>query len=163
MTTANNISQEIAEELKYLSPALARIKKENIFNVPHGYFEELPAKIKEQCKEDDLYKANNGVLRYINLRSVAAAASVLLIAVSLLVYNIKDSNQQLALQEFTSEEILDYLDAENVYDMNEEYLIEELSSMDNVVMIEESIETVEIIDYLLENDIDLTTIINEIN
>ena len=162
MTKENNISKEITAELKGLSPTLASVKKENIFDVPNGYFEQLPAKIIEQCREEDLYKSH-GIMRYLNVKSIAAAASVILIAISLLVYNIKDSTHQLALQDLTDEEVLGYLDTHDIYDINEEELIEEFSDSDNLFVIGAVLETDEIIDYLMENNIDLTAIINEIN
>ncbi len=51
MTTGKNISKEITEELKDIAPTLSGIKRKNVFSVPHGYFEELSANIKEQCIE----------------------------------------------------------------------------------------------------------------
>ena len=162
MTTGKNIAQEITEELKENAPTLSSIKRKNIFSVPHGYFEELPAKIKEQCIEEDHYKVNR-ILRLIKPRSIAAAASVILIAISLLVYNPENSNEQLALQNFTNEEIREYLFTGAIYEMNEEDLIIELLKTDNVGGFEDNINDEEIIEYLLDDDIDLIIIMNEIN
>jgi len=160
MKTDKNISKEVTAETESISTTLSQIKKESIFAVPKGYFEEFPDKIKEKCDVNDLYK-HGGILRFINIKSISVAASIILIAVSLLVYNIKDnSHSLLAINNFSSEEISAYFISENISDLSEGELIDELSNIEHFLVAQE---TDEIIDYLLEDDIDLTTIINEIN
>ena len=102
-------------------------------------------------------------MRLIKPRSIAAAASVILIAISLLVYNPENGNEQLALQNFTNEEIREYLFTGAIYEINEEDLINEYLKTDNVGGFEDNINDEEIIEYLLDDDIDLIIIMNEIN
>lgn len=42
--------EEIKKELEELSPFLSKLKKENPFEVPANYFEQLPGQIMEQAK-----------------------------------------------------------------------------------------------------------------
>ncbi len=162
MTIEKNISQEISEELTDLAPTLSNIKRRNIFSVPNGYFEELPAKIKEQCKKGDHYKGKR-IYRYINTKSIAVAASVTLVAISLLFYNIEANEKLVAIQNFTTDEIEDYLATGTIYEISEDDLINEVLNTNNDGQIDNTIEPDEIIEYLLDTDLDLTTIINEIN
>jgi len=161
MEAKNDIREEIQAELAELAPTLSKIEKINAFEVPEGYFDSLPGIIQEQIASD------KGVVRrlpiYMNVRAIAVAASIALIAVSFLLFNIQDveNTKLLAFEDIATEEIAlllensDYIDEEMI---TESLIEEESSSTDGEVFDE----TDEIIDYLLDNDIDLSTIINEL-
>jgi len=148
-----NNKNNIEEELENLAPFLSKIKKENNFSTPQNYFEVLPEVIANK-------NLNNKSLYFIfdklSARILVPFSTFVAILVILffLNYNTLETeltNEQigdlLINQEYVN--IDDYL----VYDAYSEVLDEEQK---------ETSTTEEYINYLIENNIDINSIINEL-
>jgi len=174
MTDKNDLSAEIQEELNELSPTLAKIPRQHPYSVPEGYFEQLSDQASQMAQDIGVQRTPT-VLRLINVRSVAVAASIVIIAMLVWMNNFGDKPEQLASNDISIDEMIDYLENENSSGMDEDELVDELIEMETMLTAEEiqEEETLEILDdevtaediieYLLENNIDLTMIMNEIN
>lgn len=135
------------EELKDTAPILSSIPKYNPFEVPAGYFDELPTLIQERCNAT---KQQSNPLEWLFVflrpRFAVPALSVLLIA--FLAIRYYGDNQlpadQLA-EEISFEEQLQTID--------ESTIIEALTG--DASEEESKNEEEKIVDYLLENNIDL--------
>ncbi len=143
----------IEENLENIAPFLANIKKENHFSTPKNYFEVLPEVINNK-------KLNNKSLHFIfdklSWRILVPVSS--LVVVLIIIFNWNTTTPQINL---TSEQISDYVINEEyiniddylIYDTYSEVLDEEKETSTN---------NNEYINYLIENDIDINSIIDEL-
>ena len=90
-------------DMKY---KLDDIEKKKVFDVPEGYFEDLPMKIQKKIESESTSKMAIAWPKW----SVALAASLTLIAVFLFVIPSNDVNAEDLLASVTQEELIAYLD-----------------------------------------------------
>jgi hypothetical protein len=171
MNEQKDISKEIQEELEAIAPNLAHISKQHPYTVPTGYFETLSSEASQTAEDMGLQRASV-IRRLLTIRNVAAAASVIAIAVSLWVNNYNLPKQELA--EVSVDEMIAYLEEESAFGIDEYDLVEELIDIesgrdegvqekDPDVVPNGEITDEDIIEYLLEENIPLATIIEVIN
>lgn len=142
------------------SPILDKLKETPfVFKEPEGYFENLKNEIFLKILEDDAHEQQiiraykRGIVRRIFQPRYALAAS-LLIAVSLIGWHFY--NKLKPLKPPTTEEIADVINTEKIQSIDETLLIE---SLDDEFMIDETyIPDEVIIDYLIENNVDMELI-----
>ena len=141
------------QDLKILAPTLFEIKKKNQFNVPKDYFENLPGIIQERCIQLPRENYFTSFFSSLFQKQIVAGCLTLLIILAggYLYFTEWDKSR------------------ENNIMASDEYLLE----LDEVVLME--ILTVNksfnansenhnsaAIDYLIDNSIDIETIINEL-
>jgi len=181
MSENNDISKEIKQELEALSPNLSKIPKKLPYSVPEGYFEGLGNQAAEMAQDIGVQRTPI-IRRLISIRSAAVAASIMIIGMLVWINHLDKGHQDLA--EVSVDEMIEYLEDESTFGMDEEELVDELLSVDTIFTMEEfqedvpaeaTVEGVEpievteeevtdedIIEYLLEDNIDLATIIDEL-
>jgi len=181
MSEHNYRSREIQEELDALAPNLSKVKKNHPYSIPDGYFEALSNNASVIAQDMGVQRTPI-IRRLINVRSVAAAASVIIIGLLVWLNHLDSGHQDLAA--VSVDEMIEYLEEEGTLGINEEELVDELLhgeaifivgelhedlSAEVTVEAEELIDGIEdevtaedIIDYLLEDNIDLETIVDEL-
>ena len=138
------------EELENLAPFLSKIKKENNFSIPQNYFEVLPEVIANK-------NLNNKYLYFIfdklSARILLPTSALVTILMFIFYLNINTTETELSNEQISnliindeSFNIDDYL----VYEAYTEVLDEEKKATST---------SNEYINYLLENDIDINSII----
>jgi len=161
MNANDDNRNEIKAELEAIAPTLSKIKRDNPFEVPEGYFENLPRLVSDRIKEHST--SHTVPIRTLVVRWTAIAASIALIAAVAFVLNNNTAptvNTDLALLD--AEEIAEALVSDGAYAVDEEDLVEMLIEEDEFYAGDEESSSDDIIDYLIDNDIDLSTIINEL-
>lgn len=135
------------EEVKDMAPLLSEIPKYNPFEVPTGYFDELPTLVQEKCNATAQSLNPFGwLLVLLKPRIVVPVFSLLLIAfLSILYFGDNGMPQDQLAEENSIEEQLQHID--------ESMIIEELTA--DASSEEEVSEEEKIKDYLLDNNIDL--------
>lgn len=173
MNEKENISKEIQEELAELAPTLAKLSKKNIYAVPEGYFKNAQDQASNMATQLGIQKPTV-TRRMIYVRSAAVAASVVILAILVWMNYAPGREQQLAANEVSIDEMIEYLETESSVGIEEEYLVDELIDVEmdvaadalgeEIDQVEDEAPTAEeIIEYLLEDNIDLATIIDELN
>ena len=160
MNEQNEISE--LEELKKLAPTLSSLKKENHFSVPQNYFDEFPMKIKSRIDEQANASKSFSLSWLFNYKVLAPTGTcVVLILAGLFLYN---PTQSIELEELTAEEIeasFEYYGYPSIDDelLAELYYTEETEneSPTNIELTEE-----EIIDYLLDENVDVSQLYYEL-
>ena len=172
MSEQNDISKEIKEELEAISPNLAHISNQLPYRVPTDYFEALSGKASQMTKDIGVQRASV-IRRLLTIRNVAAAATVIIIAMLVWASNYDIPNEDLA--EVSVDEMIEYLEEESAFGIDEYDLVEELIDIESAGMDEEvqekdtnvvpadEITDEDIIEYLLEENIELGTIIEVLN
>jgi len=172
MKEQNEISKEIQEELEAISPNLAHISNQHPYKVPTGYFETLRSEASQIAKDMGVQKVSV-IRRLLTVRNVAAAACVIVIAMLVWMNNFKVTEEQLA--EVSIDEMIEYLEEESPFGIDEYELVEELIDIESagideevqvaepIVVLGDEITDEDIIEYLLEENIDLATIIDVLN
>jgi len=127
-------------------------KKENNFKVPNDYFEDLPLHVTEKIHSEKQVSFN---LNKLIFRYLIPSASLIVLLVFILNWNnttqpiINDEQ----LSEFLIEDADEYFEDELIYE----------SYIDNITVENNETDTEEnYIDYLVENDIEINTIIEEL-
>jgi hypothetical protein len=153
MKNNNNISENPLENASFLS----RIEKKNSFSTPENYF-------KEKINIDTSKHLENNILINIfdklSYRFLVPFMSIATVIILILNYNNPTPSEPL-----TSDQISEVLINRNYIDLDEDLLIETYAEMlENETFSEENNENEneEYINYLIENDIDINTIINEL-
>ncbi len=145
--------------LKNIAPNLSKIKKENVFRIPDGYFEEFPGKMMERINhQEERQQVVHPVRRLIRSPLTIAASIVVFAVLGYLSvrYLMSDGiNQQLSSQEIA--EYIEYyasdLDEGVYYEVLDEMAPEETEDQEyNEIMI----------DYLLDQGIDYQSIIENL-
>lgn len=150
MKKEENILKEIEKE----APFLSKIKKENHFSTPNNYFKELPEVITiKTLKKSSLIN----IFDILSYRLFIPTATLILVLTA--AYNLfsTSNSEELSLDQL-SELIL-----EEYYIEMEDYLIyEAYAELLNSEAIEDNSEEDEYINYLIENNIDINSIIEEL-
>lgn len=147
------------ENINKLAPSLSKIEKKELFVAPENYFEKLPGQMQDKIH------ANVKPHSYWvpNYKLAFASLSVFLILLSGIYYF---TNKTAIIAEPQTSELIQNYDSQYLGSVDETELAEQLDDevLENTSMqIEKSngISNEEIEDYLLSNNIDLTTISNE--
>jgi hypothetical protein len=150
MKNNNNIIEELEKE----APFLSKINKENHFSTPNNYFEVLPEVIIHKKLNNKLLWISFDKLSYRNLVPISAFAVLLFVVFNLNTNNISNELTSDQLSELIIED--DYLEMDDylVYEAYAETLEEERKAT--------SSDKDEYINYLIENDIDINSIIEEL-
>ena len=172
MTEKKNIGSEMEKEIMELSPTLAKLSREHPYKVPEGYFDCANDHAAKMALEMGIQKPGvSGRLIYI--RYAAVAASIVILA--MLAWNNFFPRDQKHIAEASVDEMIEYLETESSNGIEEDVLVEELIEIEMMVAADEAIDeafvetdedeltTEEIIEYLPEDNIDLATIIDELN
>lgn len=172
MNEKKDIFKEVQEELEEISPILGQMSSQHPYKVHPGYFEALSGKASQMAKDIGVQRGSV-IRRLVTIRNVAAAASVIVIAMLVWVSNYNIANEDLA--EVSVDEMIEYLEEESAFGIDEYDLVEELIDIESTVKdIEvqekdmdvapnDKITDEDIIKYLLEENIELGTIIEVLN
>jgi hypothetical protein len=150
-------------ELKDIAPTLAGLSRENPFTVPDHYFDTLHASIQDRISAENQPPAWVVWLAALTQPrvsvSLAAACVVLLFVVNNISDNSRTTQPVVALNEVTLDDldVSGYLDAIGESEVVESYLTSGAGTADPVTDEQKALEN-----YLLENNIDLSSLINEL-
>lgn len=150
--TGKNLNWE-DDDLKVTAPTLFNLQKGKPFNAPEGYFDSLPAIIQQKCAEDNNISVFSNFFRLLSGHRLISASLALLIIIATAYLFIHLPDKGLENTVVASEEYL--------LEIDEAVLIETLSNSDDYNVINDNYDKATI-DYLLENSIELQTIINEL-
>jgi len=157
MSTENKNINEIKKELLSIAPTLAEIqKKEPEHVVPADYFSELPNLVIERCNTPVVKKLSD---KWYIPKYYATAASIALLALCFWIFNTRNSNDlNNAFKSNNSYQIAYLDDLDDYSGITEELLVDYIIDTETNTL---DIEAQEIISYLIEDEIELNTIINE--
>jgi len=153
MKNNKNISEKPLQE----APFLSKIDKKNSFNVPKNYFKEI-SEVRVSNKLNDKYLQH--IIDKLSYKIFIPISAFILIFIIFLLPTNNTTEQTI-----TSNEISEVLLNDNVIYLEEDLLIETYSTLLENETISEDFSTENkegYITYLLENDIDINTIINEL-
>ena len=149
-------------KLEYESPLLTKLKQSPIdFKEPEGYFEDFNRRLNEKLKYEQPTLSpirKQGIIRRLFQPRYAIAAALITAICVIGIKFIKDGKP------LTQSEIAEVVATEKIQSMEEEVLIDaiEIETIDDTEMLgEEEISNDVIIDYLLENDVDID-LVNEL-
>lgn len=175
-----------ADELEKVAPVLAQMSKYNPFAVPEGYFDKLPAKIQEKSVAGNRRSVWVEWLAWLLRPQFAIAAAVIVLAViaGVLIRSMNSEVNRNPGQEMTQNEVkkdtsltqykkdtsaqkVEAAELEALYATDESVLIESLSGEDlaqfaEAEQVHSHINDEEIINYLIEHNVDISTIANEL-
>ena len=162
MSNSNQISEEVNNELRELSPTLASIHKTNPFSAPVGYFDNLSVSVQDKIQTS---QKGGKLLHLVNWKLSLVAASVALLMATWMVFGPSSTTTPTySLEEFTADDIQLFIENDTYYQLDEAMIVASLVESDDVWRKEEVIKKDEaIIDYLIEEDIDMELIISEYN
>lgn len=149
MENKNNTSENLEKE----APFLSKIKKENHFSTPKNYFEVLPEVITSKNLNNKSLPFSFDKLSWRILVPVSSLAVIIFI-----VFNW---NNNLVESELTNDQLCELIIEEDYIEIDD-YLVYETYAEILEEENEESSDTEEYIDYLIENDIDINAIIEEL-
>ncbi len=164
MEAKNNISSYNNEELREFAPTLSKIEKQNSFQVPERYFDTLPAIVQERCIKDKGASLSEWLQLILNPKVLApVSVFIVLIAIGINYFispppQINEGDTLFSLEQLSAEDIYLTMEAGDLYDIDEYLIVEALIEIES----EDDESNDEIIDYLIENGIELSTIINEL-
>lgn len=134
---------------------ISDIGKQQPFIVPDNYFKDLPERIMEQCEKKEQKRS---VLQIIK---PAISLAAMFIGVALIAYlAIQVIDQPEGETPYQQEDIAEAEYYDQYY--NQDELMEDIHSGEPTQLKEDSEQTDQYIEYLLNEDIDYTTLINEL-
>jgi cell division septation protein DedD len=141
-----------------LGPDLQGFQKENPFRVPDGYFDRFPLKMSERIAEQKKQSRFHfhSLFKPVPLFATAAV----LVAVGVIAFNLLSSSKE----SLTQEEISNYVYQEDIIDefTDDDILEYAVLSTTNADTSSQNSEVEEIQDYLLDQGLDESDIINEL-
>lgn len=137
------------EELKEEAPILISIPKYNPFEVPAGYFDELPSIIQEKAatREKDTLSLKEWIIQLLKPNFVFPVAVIIIIAIAAI--HVVDKQQPLK-KDFTADFSLE----DQLYAIDESLLVDLLSKNDSKKDIAQSSIDDRISTYLIDNNVD---------
>lgn len=162
MNDQRNISDIEDDNLKKDAPNLYGIEKQKSFSTPDGYFDEFSSKVISRIADEKT--SNRPAWRIILQPRVAIAASVVVVGLAIAAKFVFFNSVEMEETATTEEFFADLSDAE-LESLSNELFMEDVVTeiVDEGTVPFEHIEDEEaIIEYLLENDIDIHTLSNEL-
>lgn len=149
MKNKNNISEELESETSFLS----RIEKKNHFSTPNNYFESLPEIVGVKILNNKTIEFSFDKLSWRILIPFTAAVIIFTVITNL---NTVNENETLTYDQFS-----EYIISQEDIEFEDELIYEAYAE---ILETEQDIETEdeEYINYLIENDIDINSIIEEL-
>jgi len=158
------------DNLDELAPGLSKIKKENPFRVPDGYFDKLPNIIQEKIIKPNTVSVWEQFFLLMKQPkySVSLAVATMAIVLALFIFVKPDVHEDEFLSDITIEDILRE-NPELIYSMDKSLIIEVLLAengedirdyYDYNIESDTSISDDEIIDYLSDENFDTELIYN---
>lgn len=147
MKSDNNISKDLQSDEGFLS----NIKKENNFTTPSNYFDELPELLNNKRVNSSSLNLNKLLYRIL-----IPSATFIIITVLILNWNNSTEITQISddqLSEYIINEEYESFDEQIIYDI----YMESIALESNLEEVEENY-----INYLIDNDVDINTIIEEL-
>ncbi|MCK5822612.1 MAG: hypothetical protein KAG95_01315 [Bacteroidales bacterium] len=141
------------EDLSKIAPNLSKIKKENNFNVPDNYFDDFPSIVQERISKKSSTFISKFLFLILKPQFIAAFSIVVIFFVS---YSIFNSHKETNI--LSSNDVAEYFE-QNQTDYDENLLIDVIVNDPNIDISNNSDNDV-IIDYLIDNDIDYSTLVN---
>ena len=138
-------------------PRLSKIKKENVFRVPGGYFEELPRRVQEAIKKDKAEVQPSWFRAYLRLHPGMAAAILGFAVIGYVAVRFLITDP--VTNELSSGEVAEYVEY-YASELEEGMLLEIIDDIQTDVTDDEYDELM--INYLLDQDIDYRSIIEEL-
>ncbi len=145
--------------LRKIAPNLWKIKKENIFRVPDGYFEEFPGKMMERITQQEERQQIVHPLRRLFHRPLAVAAAIMVFAI-LGYLSIRYLMSDGVNQQLSSQEIAEYIEF-YTSDLDEGLYYEVLDEIDVDEPADSGYNEI-VIDYLLDQGVDYQSIIENL-
>lgn len=145
----NNSSDNLENE----APFLSKMTKENHFSAPENYFEVLPEVINNKILDNNKLRFNIDKLSWRFLMPFTAVAIIFIALINL---NTTTENDTLSYDQFS-----EYIITENDFEFEDEMVYEAYAETIEPDEYSDS-ETDEYINYLMENDIDIHSIIEEL-
>ncbi len=145
------------DALKQEAPTLFGITKQNNFKVPDGYFDALPEMLVEKRSASTpgvLERLLHAFHWKVAVPTFAAVAVILFV-----IFNTSPMVEDTAIASISVEEVEAYLDNEGLYTIDEDMLLE---ALEDEVAVNYEEDNDEIVEYLLENNIELETILEEL-
>ena len=151
MKNNNNIHEELENE----TPFLSQIKKENHFSTPKNYFEVLPEVISSKNLNN---KSSHYLFDRLSYRILVPISSLIIIFIVFFNWN-----NNIPKAELTNEQLSEFIIEEDYFEMDD-YLVYETYAeiLEEEENAKQPSETEEYIDYLIENNIDINSIIEEL-
>lgn len=146
-----------SEDVKFVSQVMVEIKKENPYSVPASYFEKLPYIIMERCIKPEPQSA----LTTLNVFVQSHKLSLVLVAAALALFiTVKLAPTDSPIREHVGTTITaeDISNSDYLLNIDEDVIIEQLEDQADI---EKKNKPSEIENYLIENNVDELSIINE--
>ena len=147
-------------DLKKIAPILFSLKKENLYKVPDGYFDELPTIIQDRIIDDILILPSVWAwFKNIVLKPQFAFGSISILILTLIGWLVFD-NTEYHQAMLTSQDIAEVIYHQEIENLDEDVLIEAIPE-ENISNSANNQDL--IIEYLIDNNIDENEIVNELN
>jgi len=145
--------QNISDNLENEAPFLSTISKENSFSIPENYFEYVPEVIIDKKMTDKSFQLSFEIFSW---RALAPFIAVVIIFIAIIKLNITKEDNTL-----TYDQLSEYIITNNYFEFDNDMIYEAYAE---TIEIDEYInsETDEYINYLIENDININSIIDEL-
>lgn len=152
------------EKLKEISPFVASLKRNNPFQVPENYFEELPDKIKARLEKNKTNTKSGIKSRPIKpLFYITTAAASILIFLSVWFFTNREKEMPVSFTDITFEtlmnespELIEYIDENTLIDALFVYSTEAIEFSDVSLDSDSSLTNEDIFEYL-DNDEEISS------
>ncbi len=143
------------EDLSKIAPNLSKIKKENSFKVPDNYFDDFPTIIQEKISTKPTFSFSKYLFFIFRPQFIAVFSLIVIFFVSYSIFN-----SHLKTNTLSSNDIAEYIE-QNQYDYDEDLFVDVIVNDPNIDITDDSDKNnKEITDYLINNDIDYSTLVN---
>jgi len=151
-------SVDAYEEIKNEAPLLSNIPKYNPFDVPAGYFDELPVLVQQRCADAG---AGTSIMDWLKMvfrpRFAIPVLTTVLIAFGGIYYMNNNSVSNIANNPVAEELSID----DQLQEIDETIIVDALTAEANTESVSDNADA-DIVDYLMENDIDEISLSTEL-